>query len=285
MFATALMLLLATTAPPLCAAPAADTPAAEVRGLLQGEWFTGVVERGRRRTLVAAARGEIANTAARVGRRVAAGEVLVVLHSPDATAALDAATSEELESRAAIAAARANGARIERQLARRDAHPQLFAVEERESLRHEAAGAQAAIEQAQARHELAALHLRRARELAQSLALRAPAPGIVVSVPAGDGTHVEQGQPLVELQYGEELVVRFAVPATGVIATGMPVCAWLTDGTTLYATVHELADAADARLDGRIAIATVATAATLDDVATGMVARVAATTAAAHANR
>ena len=195
-------------------------------------------------TVAAAIGGPVAEVAVRVGDRVEAGDVLIVLARDLPAARLDQRRADE-----ALESARVRTAEADVDLARQE-------LERLEKLKGSAAFPKAAYEDG--RQELvrrrsrvreAAAALARARvqremaeiELARTT-VRAPYAGVVTARPAAPGGYVKAGDPVATLVDDQRLEVEADVPADrlGGLVPGLDVTLVLDDGAVHPATVRAI---------------------------------------------
>ena len=195
-------------------------------------------------TVAAAIGGPVAEVSIRIGDRVEAGDVLVVLSRDLPEARLDQRRADE-----ALEAARVRTAEADVDLARQE-------LERLERLKGSAAFPKAAYEDG--RQELvrrrsrvreAAAALARARvqremaeiELARTV-VRAPYTGVVTARRAAPGGYLKAGDPVATLVDDERLEVEADVPADRIagLAPGVDATLELDDGTLHPATVRAI---------------------------------------------
>ena len=195
-------------------------------------------------TVAAAIGGPVAEASVRVGDRVEAGDVLIVLARDLPGARLDQRRADE-----ALESARVRTAEADVDLARQE-------LERLEKLKGSAAFPKAAYEDG--RQELvrrrsrvreAAAALARARvqremaeiELARTT-VRAPYAGVVTARPAAPGGYVKAGDPVATLVDDQRLEVEADVPADRLagLVPGLGVTLELDDGTLHPATVRAI---------------------------------------------
>ena len=185
---------------------------------LHGERLPGVAITTNSYRLSATRGGRIVSISARAGVAVAGGAPLLQLHSDELERALHAINSEQHVMLAEVSAQHADVERLERERARRQAHPQLFAREEREA--HDALlkSARARLDSAQARALEVTGRARVLHNEQHALRLLAPHSGLVGTVFVRAGEVVPDGAPLIEFSTPIDTIFRFAVPAAHVAA-------------------------------------------------------------------
>ena len=201
--------------------------------------FAGIIRPRREADLAFRAGGRIISREVDVGSVVVAGQVLARLDPTDL-----ALTVRSAEADLASAEAQADQARSD---ARRGhtLKGQGWTAAATDEVKQ--AAARAADERVAAAR--AALSL--ARNKQEYAALVAPAAGTVTAVMADPGTVMAEGQPAMRLAESGALEAEVALPE-GVVAEARTAAAtvtvWSRPGTTLRATLRELAPAADAKL-------------------------------------
>jgi multidrug efflux pump subunit AcrA (membrane-fusion protein) len=209
--ACALPALQASAAPAcaeLTAAAALDDPA---YAYADGSLLPGISVRAQ--TLTVYAPQDASTTSIRVGAgdRVAAGTLLLALADPELKQQEQILHTRIDAANADLERWRADLARAQSQDARRRDHPQLFAQEERDSVAAALAAAHAQVRQAQAQVEEAAATLQQLQQRGAALELRAPSAATVSRVLVRAGDRVRRDAPLLLLEAGDGLAVRFAV--------------------------------------------------------------------------
>ncbi len=173
-----------------------------------------------------------------LGARVQAGQVLARLDSIDLALALRSAAAD-LAGAEALAAQTAADAARSRTLLSQGWTP---------ASTDDAKQATARTAQERATSARAALAL--ASNRLDYAVLKAPADGIVTATLADPGTVVADGQPIIRLAQSGTLEVELALPESAVADANAPasVTLWAKAGTTLSATLREVAPAADPKL-------------------------------------
>ena len=195
-------------------------------------------------TVAAAIGGPVAEVAVRVGDRVEAGDVLIVLARDLPEARLDQRRADE-----ALEAARVRTAEAEADLARQElerfeklkgsaAFPKAAYEDGRQELvrrRSRVREAAAARARARVQREMAEIELARTT-------VRAPYAGVVTARHAAPGGYVKAGDPVATLVDDQRLEVEADVPAERVagLVPGLGVTVELDDGTRLPATVRAI---------------------------------------------
>lgn len=195
-------------------------------------------------TVAAAIGGPVAEVAVRVGDRVEAGDVLIVLARDLPEARLDQRRADE-----ALEAARVRTAEAEADLARQElerfeklkgsaAFPKAAYEDGRQELvrrRSRVREAAAARARARVQREMAEIELARTT-------VRAPYAGVVTARHAAPGGYVKAGDPVATLVDDRRLEVEADVPAERVagLVPGLGVTVELDDGTRLPATVRAI---------------------------------------------
>ncbi|MEO8671062.1 MAG: HlyD family efflux transporter periplasmic adaptor subunit [Tahibacter sp.] len=226
---------------------------------LAGRRLPGIATRGVSQGVAAPSGATVAELFARVGQPVQAGALLGRLHA----AALDrelAMLDPDLAASAAESAQfDADVQRLVREHERRQAHPELFAREERDAHVALLAGARARLVQAQARARSVALHRHQLEQQRELLELRAPMDSVVSSVLVHVGESVIAGAHLLELTPIVNAQARFAMPpgALGQLAIGTHVCLQAGDTAPIPARITFLAATIEPSAQAIIAEATV----------------------------
>ena len=195
-------------------------------------------------TVAAAIGGPVAEVAVRVGDRVEAGDVLIVLARDLPEARLDQRRADE-----ALEAARVRTAEAEADLARQElerfeklkgsaAFPKAAYEDGRQELvrrRSRVREAAAARARARVQREMAEIELARTT-------VRAPYAGVVTARHAAPGGYVKAGDPVATLVDDQRLEVEADIPADRVagLVPGLGVTVELDDGTRLPATVRAI---------------------------------------------
>lgn len=158
--------------------------------------------------------GRVERVAVAAGDRVQVGDLLVQLTSDPLQRELQAATSAAAVAAGEWSAQGAEVARLERERARREAHPQLFAREEREA--HDALlqSARARLDAAAARRDEAVQRTAALDREQKSLRLLANTAGVVGKLRVQAGVVVPDGASLLEISAAAGTVFRFALPAS-----------------------------------------------------------------------
>ena len=195
-------------------------------------------------TVAAAIGGPVAEVAVRVGDRVEAGDVLIVLARDLPEARLDQRRADE-----ALETARVRTAEAEADLARQElerfeklkgstAFPKAAYEDGRQELvrrRSRVREASAARARARVQREMAEIELARTT-------VRAPYAGVVTARHAAPGGYLKAGDPVAALVDDQRLEVEADVPADRVagLVPGLDVTVELDDGTRLPATVRAI---------------------------------------------
>lgn len=217
----------------------------DVDAWLQGERLPGVVLAAQSLRVSAMRGGRVEQVRVRAGAAVAKGDELLLMHSDALQRELQSASASAAISFGDVAAQRAEVERLEREQARRQAHPQLFAREEREA--HDALlkSARARMQSAQARADEAAQRKQFLQTEQLSLRVLAPHAGRIGSVHVRVGEVIAEGAPLIELGAQAATMIRFALPASraDALRVGDSVCVVAADGATppLLARVSRVA--------------------------------------------
>ena len=194
--------------------------------------------------VAAAIGGPVAEVAIRVGERVEAGDVLIVLARDLPEARLDQKRADE-----ALEAARVRTAEAEVDLARQElerleklkgssAFPKAAYEDKRQELvrrRSRVREAAAALARARVQREMAEIELARTT-------VRAPYAGVVTAREAVPGGYVKAGDPVATLVDDQRLEVEADVPADRLagLVPGLDVTLELDDGTVHPATVRAI---------------------------------------------
>ncbi len=221
---------------------------------LHGERLPGVAITTNLYRLSAARGGRIVSISARAGVAVASGTPLLQLHSDELERALHATSSEQHVMLAEVSAQHADVERLERERARRQAHPQLFAREEREA--HDALlkSARARLDSAQARSLEVTGRAQVLQNEQHALRLLAPHSGLVGTVFVRAGEVVPDGAPLIEFSTPIDTIFRFAVPARHVAALHVDdlVCVAPTDASAAPVSARVLSVSAEVTRNAQV---------------------------------
>ena len=193
-------------------------------------------------TVAAAINGPVAEVAVRVGDRVAAGEVLIVLARDLPQARLAQKRADEALETARVRTAEAEADLARQELERLDrlkgssAFPKAAYEDKRQDLvrrRSRVREAAAALARARVQREMAEIELARTT-------VRAPYTGVVTAREAALGGYVKAGDPVATLVDDQRLEIEADVPADrlGGLVPGLGVTLELDDGTVHTATVR-----------------------------------------------
>ncbi|NKI34969.1 efflux RND transporter periplasmic adaptor subunit [Wenzhouxiangella sp. XN79A] len=180
---------------PVRVEPAIELPAVDIVR------FPGVVRATERASLAFLQSGYLAERRVERGERVAAGQLLAVLHNPALQPGVAAAS-------AAVAEAETRRDQLERDTERlgRLVERELIAPDELEQVRAQRDAAAAALDQARARLDEAVAQLEEA-------GLRAPFAGRVSELHLEPGDFAAAGQPVLDLADADALEVEIRLPA------------------------------------------------------------------------
>lgn len=212
-FLTAVMALAAMVSASGCgsdtAAPEELTPNARPVRVVEAELvnaparqrFPGALRARNRAELAFLHPGTLAERPVRLGQRVAAGELLAVLHNPALQPGVAAAEGRVLEARTRLQQLELDVQRQATLLERR-----LISEDALDQTRTSRDAARATLDQAEAA-------LDEARNQLEDAELRAPFAGVVARFLVEPGDFAAAGQPVVELVDPAELEVEIALPA------------------------------------------------------------------------
>ncbi len=242
-----------------------------VDAYLRGEVLPGIVVAARSTRVSATDAGRVAEVLVAPGDEVRAGDALLRLDNVELRRELARLTPDAAVLDSQIGEQSAEVDRLVREGERRQAHPELFAREEREA--HVATLDAARARLSAARSRLEAMHLRRGQLQTQldALLIRAPIAGRVQHLRVRVGDSLQPGATLAELNDDGARRVRFAVPAAALakLRDGAPVCVRLGhDGALVDAAVARIDQAFDPGAQAAFAEATIDTTTTL--IAPGM---------------
>jgi RND family efflux transporter MFP subunit len=243
-----------------------------VDAYLRGEVLPGIVVAARSTRVSATDAGRVAQVLVAPGDEVRAGDALVRLDNVELRRELARLTPDTAVLDSQIGEQSAEVDRLVREGERRQAHPELFAREEREA--HVATLDAARARLRAARSRLEAMHLRRGQLQTQldALLIRAPNDGRVQHLRVRVGESLQPGATLAEINDEGARRVRFAVPAAALstLRDGAPLCVRLGhDGALVDASVARVDRAFDPGAQAAFAEALIATS-TLAAIAPGM---------------
>lgn len=211
--------------------PASETPevqpAAGRRPARGGETahLVGVLDARETVELVAKEAGRVAAVTVKPGDRVRRGQVLAEISPDGLELQRQAQEARVREARVAVERASLQADLGRRKVQRRQGHPELFALEDREEKALELESALLELEAARARRAQVEAGLRLLRERIARSRIAAPRDGLVSERLVDPGASVAPGQPVFQLVDPSARIVRFAVPAAlhGRLAVGMAV--------------------------------------------------------------